>query len=116
MDTLTRIKVLINSSTPIIVMETVEEARALALLRAACCDLALPLFEWSIADGLVRNGSAIPAPGTVPAVDPDRTTATDLGQRIAAAKQKLAEAGLSELDFSRRNPHPPVPANQTGET
>jgi SpoVK/Ycf46/Vps4 family AAA+-type ATPase len=116
MDTLTRIKVLINSSTPIIVMETVEEARALALLRAACCDLALPLFEWSIADGLVRNGSAIPAPGTVPAVDPDRTTATDLGQRIAAAKQKLAEAGLPELDFSRRNPHPPVPANQTGET
>jgi SpoVK/Ycf46/Vps4 family AAA+-type ATPase len=116
MDTLTRIKVLINSSTPIILMETVEEARALALLRAACCDLALPLFEWSIADGLVRSGGATAAPGSIASVDPNRTTATDLGQRIAAARQKLAQAGLPELDFSRVNPHPVVPQGEVGET
>jgi hypothetical protein len=38
MDALERLKVLINSSTPIVVMETVEEARALTLVRAACSD------------------------------------------------------------------------------
>src|ERR1700688_4835433 len=51
-----RLKILINSSTPIIVMETVEEVRALMLVRAACSDLSLPIFEWTIADGLVRSG------------------------------------------------------------
>jgi hypothetical protein len=38
MDALERLKVLINSSTPIVVMETVEEVRALTLVRAACSD------------------------------------------------------------------------------
>ena len=59
-----RLKVLINSSTPIIVMETVEEVHALSLVRAACSDLSMALFEWTIADGLVRSGSgAGPGPG-----------------------------------------------------
>jgi AAA+ superfamily predicted ATPase len=58
MNPLERLKVLINSSTPIIIMETVEEVRALALVRAACADLNMALFEWTIADGLVRSGSA----------------------------------------------------------
>jgi len=61
------LKILINSSTPIIIMETVEEQRALALVRSVTMDLNLPLFEWNIADGLHRyslpaspttNGSA----------------------------------------------------------
>jgi ATP-dependent 26S proteasome regulatory subunit len=43
-------------------METVEEVRALALVRAACSDLNLAVFEWTIADGLVRSGSGAPAP------------------------------------------------------
>ncbi|HZU42308.1 MAG TPA: AAA family ATPase, partial [Terriglobales bacterium] len=55
-DALQRLKVLINSSTPIVVMETVEETRAVALVREACAELNLPTFEWSIADGLVRSG------------------------------------------------------------
>src|SRR5580658_26486 len=54
---LDRLKILINSSTPIVVMETVEEVRALSLVHAACSDLNLALFEWTIADGLVRSGS-----------------------------------------------------------
>ena len=54
---LDRLKVLINSSTPIIVMETVEEPRAVALVRRACSDLNMATFEWTIADGLVRSGS-----------------------------------------------------------
>src|SRR5260370_17270622 len=57
-----RLKVLINSSTPIVVMETVEEVRALTLVRTACSELSLAVFEWTIADGLVRSGSAAAAP------------------------------------------------------
>ena len=59
---LDRLKVLVNSSTPIVVMETVEEMRAMALIRAACSELSLAVFEWTIADGLVRCGSGVPAP------------------------------------------------------
>ena len=38
-DGLDRLKVLINSSTPIVVMETSEETRAVNLVRAACGEL-----------------------------------------------------------------------------
>jgi ATP-dependent 26S proteasome regulatory subunit len=56
-DVLERLKVLIDSSTPIVVMETVEETRAVRLVRAASSPLNLAVFEWSIASGLVRCGS-----------------------------------------------------------
>src|SRR5579863_8381535 len=56
-DTLDRLKVLINSSTPIVVMETSEEMRAVNMVRAACTELNMSTFEWSIADGLVHSGS-----------------------------------------------------------
>jgi ATP-dependent 26S proteasome regulatory subunit len=56
-DVLERLMVLIDSSTPIIVMETVEEMRAVRLVRAASSPLNLAVFEWSIASGLVRCGS-----------------------------------------------------------
>src|SRR5581483_10711360 len=56
-DELERLKILIESSTPIVVMETVEEARAVRLIRAACSSLNLAVFEWSIASGLIRCGS-----------------------------------------------------------
>jgi len=55
-DGLDRLRVLINSSTPIIVMETSEEMHAIGLVRAACAELKMATFEWSIADGLVRSG------------------------------------------------------------
>jgi ATPase family associated with various cellular activities (AAA)/AAA+ lid domain len=54
---LERLKVLIESSTPIVVMETVEEMRAVRLVRAVCCSLNLAVFEWSIASGLARCGT-----------------------------------------------------------
>ncbi len=60
-DGLERLKVLINSSTPIVVMETSEEMRAVAMVRTACSELNMATFEWTIADGLVRSG-ATPAP------------------------------------------------------
>lgn len=56
---LDRLKVLINSSTPIVVMETVEEPRAVALVRRACSDLNMATFEWTIAEGLVRSGGGM---------------------------------------------------------
>jgi hypothetical protein len=62
---LDRLKVLINSSTPIVVMETVEEMRAVSLVRTACSELNLAVFEWTIADGLVRSGSGVAAPQPV---------------------------------------------------
>jgi hypothetical protein len=51
---LERLKLLIDSHTPIVVMETVEESRALQLLQRAANDLNMPVFEWSVADGLQR--------------------------------------------------------------
>jgi SpoVK/Ycf46/Vps4 family AAA+-type ATPase len=58
--TLERLKILINSSTPIVVMETVEEMRAVGLVRAASAELNMAVFEWSIGDGLVRSGIGTP--------------------------------------------------------
>jgi hypothetical protein len=60
MNALERLKILINSSTPIVVMETVEEVQAVSLVRSACSELNLAVFEWTIADGLVRSGSGTP--------------------------------------------------------
>jgi hypothetical protein len=54
---LDRLKVLINSSTPIVVMETVEELRAVRMVRVACKELNLATFEWTIASGLARSGT-----------------------------------------------------------
>jgi ATPase family protein associated with various cellular activities (AAA) len=59
-DGLERLKVLINSSTPIVVMETSEEMHAVKLVRAACSELNMATFEWSVADGLVRTGANSP--------------------------------------------------------
>ncbi|MGH9537891.1 MAG: hypothetical protein ACRD3H_08200, partial [Terriglobales bacterium] len=58
-DVLERLKILLNSSTPIVVMETVEEMRAVRLVRVACSALNLATFEWSIASGLTRCGSDV---------------------------------------------------------
>jgi SpoVK/Ycf46/Vps4 family AAA+-type ATPase len=62
-DGLDRLKVLINSSTPIVVMETSEEMRAVNLVRTACGELNMATFEWSIADGLLRSGTNVPPEG-----------------------------------------------------
>src|SRR5579862_1750733 len=67
---LERLKILIDSSTPIVVMETVEEVRAVRMARAACSALNLAVFEWTIASGLARSSSGslesrleLPIPG-----------------------------------------------------
>jgi SpoVK/Ycf46/Vps4 family AAA+-type ATPase len=84
-EVLERLKVLINSSTPIVVMETVEEVRAVAFVRAACAELGLPTFEWTIADGLVRSGSnaAVGLPGAAASL-PLAQSGPSLAARSAA--------------------------------
>ncbi len=62
-DGLDRLKVLINSSTPIVVMETAEETHAVKMVRAACAELNVATFEWTIADGLLRSGTNQPPEG-----------------------------------------------------
>jgi SpoVK/Ycf46/Vps4 family AAA+-type ATPase len=83
-----RLKVLINSSTPIVVMETLEETRAVELVRAACADLNLAVFEWSIADGLVRSGSSAPV---VPGSDLQARINANLAARHNGAAAESAE-------------------------
>lgn len=56
-----RLKILIDSSTPIVVIESSEEMRAVHLVREAAASLHLAVFEWSIASGLVRCGAEVAA-------------------------------------------------------
>jgi ATP-dependent 26S proteasome regulatory subunit len=93
-----RLKVLINSSTPIVVMETVEEVRALTLVGAACSELNMAVFEWTIADGLVRSGTHA---STLPAAD--------LQMRINAARH-AADPGAPEGKAAIYNTVDPVQA------
>jgi len=84
---LERLKVLINSSTPIVVMETVEEVRALSLVRAACSELSLAVFEWSIADGLVRSGSGVATPQPAQSRSEARAVFSSAGSDAAAGSR-----------------------------
>jgi SpoVK/Ycf46/Vps4 family AAA+-type ATPase len=88
-----RMKVLINSSTPIVIMETVEEMRALALVRVACSELNLAVFEWTIADGLVRSSSG--GAGAQPA--------QNHGQGYAQARPSALPQGNSEAERLMRS-------------
>jgi hypothetical protein len=49
------LRTLIRSSHPLIVIETVEEERVLALLQSVAAQERMPLFEWSITRGLTRH-------------------------------------------------------------
>ena len=93
-DCLSRLKILFNSTTPVVIIETLEEERMMFLVRSACSELDLPLFEWSIATGLLRSGSNAPVPPSS-----QRTTQSDLSKRIAAAQAALVQANLPPVDF-----------------
>jgi hypothetical protein len=114
---LDRLKILINSSTPIVIMETVEEMRALALIRQACTDLSLPIFEWTIADGLVRSGSSLPTPPrSIAATLADTASAprsamyntTDPAQALANLETMTIEAVFVLKDFHRHMDNPVI--------
>ena len=48
------LRTLIRSSHPLVVIETVEEERVLALLQSVTAQERMPLFEWSVTRGLTR--------------------------------------------------------------
>jgi len=61
-DALARLKVLINSSTPIVAMETVEEVRAITLVRSACAELNMAVFELTAGREAHRWGQSRSTP------------------------------------------------------
>jgi hypothetical protein len=67
-DALERLKVLIDSSTPTVVMETSEETRAVRMVRIVCSALNLATFEWSIASSVGIE------PGCAHSVSKDKVT------------------------------------------
>ena len=98
-DTLDRLKVLINSSTPIVVMETSEEMRAVNMVRAACTELSMATFEWSIADGLVRSGSGAPVEQKTPLQShAELTTVWNQGSRNLAQPRTALSPTSGEAD------------------
>ena len=100
MDPLARLKILINSSTPIVVMETVEEVRALSLVRTACSELSLAVFEWTIADGLVRSGSGVAAPQPLVQAHVEKTTMWSNRDPVVRSETRVGTfpQGSSEAD------------------
>src|SRR6266851_2772044 len=102
-----RLKVLINSSTPIVVMETVEEVCAMSLVRTACSQLSLPVFEWTIADGLVRCGTdvagqALSATGSGAGVAPKTAVYNTTDPVQALAKLQLDSNGVDAMAANLR--------------
>jgi SpoVK/Ycf46/Vps4 family AAA+-type ATPase len=116
MNALDRLTVLINSSTPIVVMETVEEVRAVSLVRRACSELNMGLFEWTIADGLVRCGSGAAVPAVAiqamrgEAAGPKTAVynTTDPVQALANMESMTVEAVFVLKDFHRHMDNPVV--------
>ena len=58
------LKTLILSFHPVVAIETVEEDRVVSLVDAVAAELRLPVFAWSITQGLVRRPGSHPIHGT----------------------------------------------------
>lgn len=120
-DPLGKLTVLIDSSAPMVVMETVEEVRAVRLVRVACASLNLATFEWSIASGLARcgnEGNEVVVEGRFPAGGAGQD-ATDLAaqaiyntrepaQVLAVLEGISVEAAFILKDFHRHMEDPVV--------
>src|SRR5687768_11370391 len=55
-DLLSQLEILVRSKHGVIVLDTVEEERAEALLEELAARLGMPLFTWSMTKGLRRAG------------------------------------------------------------
>ncbi|HXM23084.1 MAG TPA: AAA family ATPase [Terriglobales bacterium] len=98
-DALGTLKVLIDSSAPIVVMETVEEVRAVRLVRVACASLNLATFEWSIASGLARCGNEGSEPvveGRFPAAGSGQDATDIAAQAIYNSREPAQVLGVLE--------------------
>jgi hypothetical protein len=99
-DPKTRLKIIIDSNTPVILIETVEERRALRLVREAAAEIQIPVFEWSIADGLARSG-ATPGKGDGPPPLPNAGAReiSEMDRKLAAVNASLIQANLPPLSL-----------------
>jgi len=98
-DTLDRLKILINSSTPIVVIETSEETLAVELVRSACSELKMATFEWSIADGLLRSSSnAAPEPPNAAGARADQSSTWMHSGRIPAQGRTVLAPNSGEAE------------------
>ena len=60
MNELEDLEILIRSRYPIVLIDTIEEAQAARMLTRATLRLSVPLFTWSVVQGLTRRGSDAP--------------------------------------------------------
>src|SRR3954468_12746734 len=98
-DVLERLRVLIDSSTPIVILETVEETRAVRLVHAAALPLNLAVFEWTIASGLVRcSNDAQPNAQRVTATPHGVTTFSAEASAQAIYNSRDPSQALSNLE------------------
>jgi hypothetical protein len=111
-DGLERLKVLINSSTPIVVMETSEEMRAVAMVRTACSELNMATFEWTIADGLVRSGASPARAGAISQAthSPARTVLGSSGEAERLTRAVMSSDAGAATGTSMYNTREPVQA------
>ena len=61
--TIHEIKTLVQSRHPVVVLETVEEERVRGIVLAVAVQLGLPVFEWSVTQGLRRASATAPPSG-----------------------------------------------------
>ena len=86
---------LIRASTPLLVIETAEENRAIETFRHLIAQVLRPLYRWSITDGLKRLDMATEDASRVSDID----VAPDAGATLLAIKRNT-EAGIYLLlDF-----------------
>src|SRR3954465_9396414 len=98
-DVLERLRVLIDSSTPIVILETVEETRAVRLVHAAASPLNLAVFEWTIASGLVRcSNDAKPSAQRVTATPHGTTSFSADASAQAIYNSRDPSQALSNLE------------------
>src|SRR5215467_11438206 len=107
-----RLKILLNSSTPIVILETVEELRVIRMVRFVCAELHLPVFEWSIADGLSRSGNhaAVTAMAEEPVEhgQPAIGNTHEPAQMLAHLETMSIDAAVVLKDFHRHMDDPVV--------
>lgn len=88
------LKLLIQSGNPIIAIETHDEPRAVKIVRDTAAQLARPLFEWSITEGLRQ---------TVP--EGTEKKLAEPGKAVAALKQVREAGWFGIYVFKDLSPH-----------
>lgn len=112
--TIRNLQTLILSFHPVIVIETVEEERVQGLLKKATQDMSMPLFEWSVAQGLTRSPGTMDAPWVNEYAPPGTIKPTTIGNTAEALSvlQHLQDMTIKALfwlkDFTKHLDDPVV--------